>query len=663
MSAVGDGKGVTRFERSCAEGDGQASGCSPELLKVCSGSCKVFADPRQQIIATAIPDGDSFFIGWSGGSCPIAGRAPCHITAGTEPIKLSPIFQPRKICQRDGWCWQNPLPQGGGLSGIWGARPDQVWASGPAGIMLFWNGQAWSRFRADTDVSLTKVWGSSESDVWAVGESGTVIRWQGREWQRQELKGVTSHFNTVTGTGPSDVWIAGLQSSLLHFDGAEWKRVDVQEDLSYLSSFAPVPGELWLGGLHGELVHIRGERKEVYKEGQTRPFVAIHGTSPSDVWFLTQYDEFGVSPGSLWHYDGQTLSRVATSSAGLASCGGLWTVPISASQRDVYVSCGDKILKLNGSVLSWHAQTSAVVHAFFGHSAGSIWGVGDGGLIIRWNGSFWTEQTSGPTSHLYGLHIENEQSVVAVGENTTWLHYSPDSWSNWGPNAPQAYKGVWGASPGNYWIATASRAIAHFSGTQGTYYDLPTAGPITSSAIWGSAADDIWVVGTQSPAHWDGRSWSSVPNWGATQLLDIWGASARDVWAVGTQGTIMRYDGTSWRKVASGTTQWLFGVHGSSANDVWIVGDWATVLHWDGARLTQVAGIEPSFTAFLKSVWAFSPSDVWIVGGKILHFDGTSWETSSFPALLYKVRGMVRPDGRKLLWAVGSAGCILHKQY
>ncbi|MBW2731544.1 MAG: hypothetical protein JRH20_04070 [Deltaproteobacteria bacterium] len=48
------------------------------------------------------------------------------------------------VCSADGWCWENPMPQGNDLLAVW-ARNSRVLAVGRAGTVLSFNGYAWRR--------------------------------------------------------------------------------------------------------------------------------------------------------------------------------------------------------------------------------------------------------------------------------------------------------------------------------------------------------------------------------------------------------------------------------------------------------------------------------------------------------------------------------------
>lgn len=74
-----------------------------------------------------------------------------------------------------GWKWQNPLPQGNSLRGVWGSSGTNVLAVGESGTILRYNGSAWSPMTSGTTNPLYGFWGSSENNVFAVGGGGTIL--------------------------------------------------------------------------------------------------------------------------------------------------------------------------------------------------------------------------------------------------------------------------------------------------------------------------------------------------------------------------------------------------------------------------------------------------------------------------------------------------------
>src|SRR5262245_32314845 len=70
-----------------------------------------------------------------------------------------------------------------------------------------------------------------------------------------------------------------------------------------------------------------------------------------------------------------------------------------------------------------------------------------------------------------------------------------------------------------------------------------------------------------------------VPVAGA--LSAIWGSAPNDVWIVGLEGTILHYNGKDLIQVQSPTNVGLLAVHGSAYNDIWMVGEAAVTVHWN----------------------------------------------------------------------------------
>ena len=73
------------------------------------------------------------------------------------------------------WVWENPLPQGNNLEGVWASDASNVWAVGDAGTILKWNGSVWNGQSSGTTNLLVSIWGSDANNVWAVGIGGTIL--------------------------------------------------------------------------------------------------------------------------------------------------------------------------------------------------------------------------------------------------------------------------------------------------------------------------------------------------------------------------------------------------------------------------------------------------------------------------------------------------------
>jgi hypothetical protein len=60
---------------------------------------------------------------------------------------------------------------------LWGASHSDVFAVGQFGVIVHYDGSAWSVMSAPTGSSLNAVWGASSTDVFAVGQNGFVLHY------------------------------------------------------------------------------------------------------------------------------------------------------------------------------------------------------------------------------------------------------------------------------------------------------------------------------------------------------------------------------------------------------------------------------------------------------------------------------------------------------
>jgi hypothetical protein len=120
--------------------------------------------------------------------------------------------------QEGGWQWQNPLPQGNSLYGVWGSSGSDVFAVGYGGTILHYDGATWSPMNSGTSSSLYGVWGDSGKDAFVVGYPGTILHYDGATWSA--MSSGTSHWlNGVWGSSGHDVFAVGEGGTILHYSG------------------------------------------------------------------------------------------------------------------------------------------------------------------------------------------------------------------------------------------------------------------------------------------------------------------------------------------------------------------------------------------------------------------------------------------------------------
>lgn len=173
-------------------------------------------------------------------------------------------------------------------------------------------------------------------------------------------------------------------------------------------------------------------------------------------------------------------------------------------------------------------------------------------------------------------------------------------------------------------------------------------------SIWGTAADDVWVVGADPgdgpyALRYDGATWTRLAT-GATG--DLWWVSGLgdSVWMVGDGGLILRHrrgSGTFERMETPGDPT-LFGVIAFAEDDVWAVGgrledNTGVVWRFDGEAWRAVEDVpaEGLSSGQLFKVWGRSADDLWIVGlGRVaLHRTAAGWQVVPTPRQLFTIHG------------------------
>jgi hypothetical protein len=198
--------------------------------------------------------------------------------------------------------WQNPLPQGNGLRGIWGSSSSDVFAVGSEGTILHYDGINWSVMASGTNNQLNDVWGTSPSDVFAVGDKGTILHYNGSEWIT--MTGVTiSWISGIWGSSSSDVFVAG--DGILHYDGSSWSNM-TPCDLgpTYYDVWGSSGSDVFAVGSGGSILHYDGSTWSNMPSGiehdVNNMLMGIWGSSSTRIFAVGEH---------ILHYDGDAWSE------------------------------------------------------------------------------------------------------------------------------------------------------------------------------------------------------------------------------------------------------------------------------------------------------------------------------------------------------------------
>ncbi|MGI5865588.1 MAG: WD40/YVTN/BNR-like repeat-containing protein, partial [Myxococcales bacterium] len=192
---------------------------------------------------------------------------------------------------------------------------------------------------------------------------------------------------------------------------------------------------------------------------------------------------------------------------------------------------------------------------------------------------------------------------------------------------------------------------------------VPHSNWITWSAVGGRSANDVYLAGydeSDNEAYvkrYLNGSWSNTTRVAAaTRFYKIIAAGpTSDYWMSGAPKRILRTSGTpaNLADVGWAPPENLFDIKALSDTDVWGVGVGGVIVHWDGTSWQSTS--VPTDGDALNSLWPIAPDDIWAAttNGVIAHYDGTSWTTSS---LSYAACFGLWASGPDDVWCVGTGG-------
>lgn len=242
------------------------------------------------------------------------------------------------------------------------------------------------------------------------------------------------------------------------------------------------------------------------------------------------------------------------------------------------------------------------------------------------------------------------------------LVVTAEGWGLRVPTFPKVhYNAVWGSAKDNVWIVGDQGMVLAFDGRQ--WQAVPTGSNDRLLAVWSPGPGEAWVADDNRTVwHYVSGVWTSTVlggSGGNQGIAGIWGASPTDIWIVNGKDNVHHYGGSSWVAYPNEFRLEVADVKGLSANAIWAVGqnnNWQGVAYYDGTVWGQVTLTGPWDN--LNAVWPVSGSEVWAAGknGTIVQYDGTQW-TSSKISLAQDLNGIWAAGPGQVI-AVGNAGQV-----
>lgn len=621
--------------------------------------------------------------------------------SSTQPPALAPADEAKASLS-----WQNPIPTGNDLHGIWGTADDDVWIGGAHGTIVRWDGvKARVVYEGKTDQPLYAMWGSGRNDMWIAGSSsdrGEVLHWDGAAWSSAFTLG-KHPIHALWGSSSSDVWALAEPGLTYHFDGNTFHPVPICD---FCEDATPAPllrdlwggtgGEVWAVGEEGAIFRTEGMAwtKEIRSApGLADPFATdnayrgVWGSAPNDAWAVY----VAAGPGrthrqvGFSHWDGTAWRVMQVEEGGVYEQS---TAPTMRGHR-VWGAAANDILAIVDSS-TWRYDGTIWKSSLAGTPSGEAWHAvwaspGRGFISVGARGAAGHLEKNQSYTDLLGAMRSNIEKVSVAPDQSAWsiIGSTPPIVSRWtstgwapapplpptGPNSTLA--AVQAFSNDDVWVAGTGREgdgssplqnygfVTHF--TRGVWGPIERAAMRTFHGLTAVSATEVWVVGQGGAAHKEGSTWTqfTVPE---ISFTGVTSRSTTEVWLVGravdgegNNGVVFRWNGGELKEVHRSKLVNGDGIWASGPNDIWVSGQPGA--HFDGSSWKRIE--ESDY--FTNSVWGTGPKDVWLLSnstgeGSIRHWDGTAITTmKSVSPGLYGVSG----SGPRDVWIVGAGGATL----
>jgi len=348
---------------------------------------------------------------------------------------------------------------------------------------------------------------------------------------------------------------------------------------------------------------------------------------------------FGSSQGSsLLAFNGNPATSITSWSDTQIVC----AVPASATTGNVVVTVNG--INSNGmsfGVLAWRAMTSGTsetLNAIWGTSDGiNIFAVGTNFTIRRYDSASgtWVTSASGLAGGAFkGVWGSSANKVFACGTGGNIREYNGTSWSDSSSGTAINLNGIWGWTSGDTTYAFAvgdadagAATLRYYTGT--AWENRVSLATENLLAIWGKGdGSNTYAVGASGEMVRYTGAWNPVGSGTGYNLLGVWGSGSSNIFAISqNDGVIGRWNGTSWNwtnwnPAVPGVTGQLNGIWGSSGSNIYVVGNGYKMLYYNGTVWSSVTLPSDPSAPNLIGVWGTSSTNVYAVGanGTILHY-------------------------------------------
>ena len=130
-------------------------------------------------------------------------------------------------------------------------------------------------------------------------------------------------------------------------------------------------------------------------------------------------------------------------------------------------------------------------------------------------------------------------------------------------------------------------------------------------------------------------------------------------------GVTMHWNGIRWERFADLNSYNMHSVSALSSDNIWAVTRYGVVLNWNGIEWSEKTALDFPVLFYSPVIFARGLDDIFVVGGKIFHWDGNTWmeisSNSDIPddmQIVDIVEGGVSEGGNPFIYMLDSSGIL-----
>ena len=337
---------------------------------------------------------------WSEKTCPLN---VCTVTVSQTANQDTAVTATFGPCPSNSWCDEGVSTVTSDLYGVWGSSSTAVYAVGDAGTIALRSGNQWVPLTSGVTVPLRAIGGDGVTNtVYAGGDNATLLK-----------LAPPFKWNVVTEARLANQQITGIYGDDYNFP---------QPKINFY--FSTNKGGFYL---------LNGNTWNTITDSALTTAKVLHGVSAGHDVFANREATVVGDGGLVVRYGSGGTADNTAGSMTTAPLRGVWTgggLSVAVGDNGTIITRGTGDYG-NGGSKNWTKVTSNVtsrLNAVWGVDDGNIWIVGDGGVILKYDGKMTvTKSDNVPLVDLNSVWAVNKDSasLYAVGRGGAILHYQP----------------------------------------------------------------------------------------------------------------------------------------------------------------------------------------------------------------------------------------------